>query len=77
MKDEREKRDRMREGGQGDREAEEREVKASRTSRCEMLVRMQEKFRIVLVKITFEMAKSLDKWKNRQKNKRDRIAPYK
>lgn len=47
MKDEGEKRDRVREGGQGDREAEKREVKASGTSRCEMLVHMQEKFQLV------------------------------
>lgn len=47
----REKRETEREGGQGDREVEKREVKASGTSRCEMFVRMQEKFQIVLVKI--------------------------
>lgn len=51
----REKRERKieteRKGGQGDREAEKREVEASGTSRCEMLVHMQEKFQIVLVEI--------------------------
>lgn len=43
--------DRDRKSGQGDREAEKHEVEASGTSRCEMLVHMQEKFQIVLVKI--------------------------